>query len=156
MSPDRQPIDDSLRLSLDDFDNLTALIEVVKVLKVMDGRCRLETARLRCGVPCRNCRREYRYASQRGFLQAGSDAERMLQLGLALGHRQSGCSPRLRIEQEEMWEEAVSRWLTRLREPLSVIEQGQQEAVTKALGQQRGPIGLPGVSSHMRERDPDA
>jgi hypothetical protein len=28
--------DDSLRLSLDDFDNLTALIDVVKVLKVMN------------------------------------------------------------------------------------------------------------------------
>jgi hypothetical protein len=35
-APDGSRADDSLRLSLNDFDHLTALIDVVKVLKVLD------------------------------------------------------------------------------------------------------------------------
>jgi hypothetical protein len=53
VSPDRQPIDDSLRLSLDDFDNLTALIDVVKVLKMMDDfilRLRIDEVECLAGI----------------------------------------------------------------------------------------------------------
>jgi hypothetical protein len=35
-APDGSRAEDSLRLSLDDFDNLTALIDVVKVRKVIE------------------------------------------------------------------------------------------------------------------------
>src|SRR5215813_2506718 len=43
-------------------------------------------------MPCRNFQREDRGASQRVFPRSGSDAERTLQSGRSLGHRQSRIS----------------------------------------------------------------